>query len=211
MFVVYAPEGRQTIPMESLIPPVKPIGKVESAEAVGEEKFAADMPLESAARRAWLKHRALRAYRQQHQSERRQAAMEARGLMEPVETMIEEDMLLEAAWQRLEQARQPFALVVNRGASGRLTGVLHRKDFLGHVWRERRHMKVRVATVASVMQTPVLSCHLHAHVRYVALVMSRHGAEVMPVVTETDQVLGVVTAERVLQQLAQCGSLDIVV
>ena len=209
MFVVYTPEGRQSFPLETLIHPVEPVGKVEPVTAIRAEKFAADVPLASEARRAWLKHRALHAYRQQHQADRKWEAWLARGVMEPVEVTLTEDMLLASAWGRLDKAHQRCAVVLE--ARDQPVGLLCQKDFLGHVWQERRRMRVRTATVADIMRTPVLSCHLHVPIRYIALVMSRQNLEVMPVVTEADQVLGVVTAHRVMQQLAQCCSMEMIV
>lgn len=144
---------------------------------------------------------AAQAYREMlHLSPERGRVLHAFQLMTREVFTLRPDDTVEAAWQAL--AGRGFGQAPVQDATHRLVGLVTSRNLLTVVNVEGGELRdVLPQTVADIMTSPVVSADPVADIRRVARVMLEQHLPGMPVVSERDELVGIITRSDILRAL----------
>ncbi len=200
MFNIYSDGVRSfsgTLEHLAEVRPVERSGRI-GARAPGARRGSSDAATGAPAR---VTPGAVAAYREAIRRNEREPIVHAHQLMhEPVHTIRPEASLADA-WTRLcDEGVRQLPVV---GADGRLVGLLSERELLGRLGLEGDRLELAAdPTVAEAMRREVITAEPITDVRRIARVMADHAMTAMPIVTEDQELVGIVSRGDLLRAIA---------
>ncbi|QBZ83406.1 Magnesium transporter MgtE [Hydrogenovibrio crunogenus] len=209
MFIVYSPEGRNFIGDKQRMPGLRvepvnrvlPIGDSEMDEQLNlEEEYAS---VRGKSKEALAQYESV-----QHEKERKLVVKVSDIMVQPVIT-VTADLTLVEAWEMMRHSNIQHLPVVNESSA--LIGLISAHDILmrGIMDTEGNIEEIRDGTVADAMNEEVITTKVDTDIRRVAYVMSEYALGCLPIMSEVDTVIGIVTLSDIVRRLAEEPPLEI--
>lgn len=211
MFVVYSPEGRNYISAGQPLPDLK-VDRSQKVLAEGDSEMDQfTLPAKSREGRDPKSHNAIEQYQQVQSPTERQVVVKVAEIMSQPVMTIEQEATITQAWERMQQSNVHHLPVVNE--TGRLIGLLTHIEILQRVITNPKGMieEAMPETVADVMIREVITTKVETDIRKVAFVMSEYAVGCLPIMSEQEDVIGVVTLSDIVRRLAELPPLEIYV
>ncbi|MDG4812992.1 CBS domain-containing protein [Hydrogenovibrio sp. 3SP14C1] len=209
MFIVYSPEGRNFIGDKQRMPglkvdPVNRVLPIGDSEMDQQLNFEETYPSPQGASKS-----ALEQYESvQHEKERTLVVKVSDIMVQPVITVTADRSLVEA-WEIMRNSNIQHLPVVNESSD--LIGLISAHDILmrGIMDAEGNIEEIRDGNIADVMNEEVITTKVNTDIRRVAFVMSEYGLGCLPIMSEVDTVIGIVTLSDIVRRLAEQPPLEI--
>lgn len=148
---------------------------------------------------AFLQKEAVRAYRQMLPGDlERGPLIHAAQIMSQPVTVLRQDMPVAQAWKTLQERRVYQAPVIND--ANLLVGMVSEREMLTVIDLDGdRVLENLRRRVADVMTTPVVTAGPVTELRRIAAVMLEGGFSAVPIVSESEQIVGIVSRADVLR------------
>lgn len=203
MFIVYAPEGRSFIGQKpKLLPlrvgPVAPVNRVEEDVLDGENS---DFSLYNPIKKQQKSDLAVQAYKVNQTDKRRRVVVKVAEIMSSPVVLISDENSLEEAWLLMQEHKISYLPVVKEGV---LVGLCSQADLLGRVIvnKEGGLEGVKQETVGEVMHSQVVTTSGDTDIRHVAQVLSDYDIGALVIMSELNEVIGIVTEGDLVKRLA---------
>ena len=209
MFVVYSPEGRNHIASTHSLPELK-MSKTQHALAQGQsemDEFRLDDQYINQGQASF----ALQQYETvQHDHESKLVVKVHEIMSYPVTTILQSASLQEA-WQVMREAEINHLPV--KSEVGELVGVLSSETILTRaILNESGELEeIRAETVQQHMQDEVVTTKIEMDIRKVAYVMGYYHIDCLPIMSETDELVGIVTTSDIVKRVAEDPPLELYV
>ena len=210
MFIVYAPEGKSFIGQTPKAPPLRvgpvmPVNPVEEDVLDGEK---ADLKASYHAQKHQKSDSAVHAYEVNQADKRRRVVIKVAEIMSSPVVLISDESSLEEAWLLMQEHKISYLPVVK---SGTLVGLCSQADLLGRVIvsKEGGLEGVKQETVAEVMHAQVVTTSGETDIRHVAQVLSNYGVGALVIMSEFNEVIGIVTEGDLVKRLANNPPVEI--
>lgn len=208
MFVVYSPEGQNKISSTHSLPELK-MTKSQHALAEGKSEMDDFRLDEEYLKRSSGSPAALQQYETvQHDHEKKRVVKVHEIMSHPVES-IQEDVSLQDAWQLMHQHKVRHLPVKN--TLGELVGLISSHTVLARVIlaEDGALEEVRNETVADIMQDEVVTTKLDMDIRKVAYVMGFYHIDCLPIMSDTAELIGIVTTSDIVKRVAEEPPLEL--
>lgn len=209
MFIVYSPEGRNFIGDKQRMPGLR-VDPVNRVLPIGDSEMDQQLDLEEEFVQAKGKSKAaLEQYASvQHEKERKLVVKVSDIMVQPVITVTEDRSLVEA-WEMMRNSNIQHLPVVNESSA--LIGLISAHDILmrGIMDTEGNIEEIRDGTVADVMSREIITTKIDTDIRRVAYVMSEYALGCLPIMSEVDTVIGIVTLSDIVRRLAEEPPIEI--
>lgn len=210
MFIVYAPEGKSFIGQKPKTPPLRvgpvmPVNPVEEDVLDGEK---ADLKTPYHAQKHQKSDSAVHAYEVNQADKRRRVVVKVAEIMSSPVVLISDENSLEEAWLLMQEHKISYLPVVK---SGTLVGLCSQADLLGRVIVSKEGVLegVKQESVAEVMHAQVVTTSGDTDIRHVAQVLSDYDAGALVIMSEFNEVIGIVTEGDLVKRLANNPPVEI--
>ncbi|BCN93151.1 hypothetical protein THMIRHAM_09360 [Thiomicrorhabdus immobilis] len=207
MFIVYSPDGRSMIGAVQQLPalkvdPAQRINKIEEAELGA---LQVNVKSQQHGRK---ESTALNAYKKNQTKESGQIIVNVAEIMVSPVFTININSSIEEAWQ-LMQAKKIKHLPVLDNAE--LVGMCSQEDLLARmiVSKEGELEGVKQERVADVMQSGVVTTTIDTDIRHIAQALTGYQIDVLLIMSEYHQILGIVTESDLIRRLAKEPPIEI--
>ncbi|PLA74314.1 hypothetical protein CYQ88_06390 [Hydrogenovibrio sp. SC-1] len=204
MFIVYSPEGRNRVTAAQSFPELK-VDRTKETLALGESEMD-QMPLRAVQQRQGHSRSALKQYDAVQHPPRTPVVKIAEIMVAPVIT-IELTQSIDEAWALFENAKIHHLPVMDD--LGVLVGILTTFDLLTILFERGAGVATDQITVADWMKKEVVTTKVDTDIRRVAYVMSEYHLSCMPIMSEVDEVVGIVTQSDIVRRLGQAPPLEV--
>lgn len=203
MFIVYAPEGRSFIGQKPKLLPLK-IGPVASANRIEDDVLdgeKSDFTLSYPAKKQQKSDLAVHAYEANQTDKRRRVVVKVAEIMSSPVVLISDENSLEEAWLLMQEHKISYLPVIKGGL---LIGLCSQADLLGRVIvnKEGGLEGVKQETVGEVMHSQVVATSGDTDIRHVAQVLSDYDIGALVIMSELNDVIGIVTEGDLVKRLA---------
>lgn len=210
MFVVYSPEGRNYIPSGKNLPDLK-ADRVKQVLAEGEsemDQFHLDIQHPYGKQKPKV-HNALEQYHQVQSPHDRVVVVKAQEIMSQPVVRITPESSLDEAWLLMQKSRIHHLPVET--PTGQLVGVVTSTEILARVIVNQKGdiEQSMPEAVSDVMIEEVITTKGETDIRRVALVMSAYSISCLPIMSETEEVIGIVTLSDIVKRLSELPPLEI--
>lgn len=207
MFIVYSPEGQNSMGAAPLLPQLR-VDPAKKVVSVGESSLD---QLHTELDKQAVNQKPLQAYRRsmKHKSERKKLLRAGELMVQPV-IFVEEDWAIGRVWALMQQAQVHHFPVLQQG---RLIGLLTLHDILlcSIINSEGQIELTRAETVADIMQSQVVTTHPSMDIRRVADVMAQWRLGCMPIMSQQQELVGMITLSDIVKALAVDPPLELYV
>jgi acetoin utilization protein AcuB len=206
MFIVYSPEGRQRLPTQFERP--TRLRKVSATDAVAlNDIFLEHQHSDANTPKSLPLNPSINAYAQVQESSksRKQIIVKASQVMSHPVITLEQDASMEQAWLLMQKKGVRHILLLNQD---KLVGVVSDRD----LWQHHNLGDAWSTEPGSVMwhaQSKVITTHADADIRHIAWVMSEYRVGALPVITEDERLLGMITRTDLIVRLANQPPLEL--
>ncbi|BBP43290.1 CBS domain-containing protein [Thiosulfativibrio zosterae] len=202
MFMVYSPEGSNAVSPGQLhaalkVDPSKKVNPVQRSELEQMHLEAEDAAKKQLQNRAALKH-----YQStQNVDHERHIVVKAFEIMSQPVVTVDKRMSIADAWQFM-QAKKIHHLPVLENQQ--LIGLCSSSCILSRAILDKTGAleEIKNETVEQVMVKEVVTTHRNMDIRKIALVMSEYGFGCLPIMSETESILGIVTLSDIVRRVA---------
>jgi len=209
MFIVYSPEGRNFIGDKQKMPGLR-VDPVNKGLPIGDSEMDEQLHLEEEYAPAKGKSKAALAQYEsvQHEKERKLVVKVSDIMVQPVITITADRSLVDA-WGVMRHSNIQHLPVVNESSA--LIGLISAHDILmrGIIDTHGNIEEIRDGTVSDAMNEEVITTKVDTDIRRVAFVMSEYGLGCLPIMSEVDTVIGIVTLSDIVRRLAEQPPLEI--
>lgn len=204
MFIVYSPEGRNRVTAAQSFPGLK-VDRSKEALAVGESEMD-QLSLKPVQKRQERSQSALKQYDAVKNPPRTPVVKISEIMVAPVIT-IEQTQSIDDAWTLFENAKIHHLPVMDD--LGVLVGILTTFDLLSILFERGAGVATDQITVADWMKKEVVTTKVDTDIRRVAFVMSEYHLSCMPIMSEVDEVVAIVTQSDIVRRLGQSPPLEV--
>lgn len=205
MFIVYSPEGRNRVTAAQSFPKLK-VDRTKEALALGESEMD-QLHLNAVQSGKGHSQEALKQYESvQHQQPRSIVVKISEIMVEPVIT-ITPDQSISEAWQLMKNSKVNHLPVVD--LDGHLVGLITSYDLLYLSFEAEKPVVTDTLNVADWMKSEVVTTKGDTDIRKVAFVMSEYHLSCLPIMSEVDEVIGIVTQSDIVRRLGQAPPLEV--
>lgn len=208
MFIVYSPEGRSFIgAVQSL-----PVLKVDPAQRINkiEETELGALKVDVKAQQHTQKdsNAALRAYKKNQTKLPGQVIVNVSEIMTSPVFTININNSIEEAWHLMQAKKVKHLPVLN---NAELVGMCSQEDLLARiiVSKSGELEGVKQEQVGDVMQSGVVTTTLDTDIRHVAQALTGYQIDVLVIMSEYHQILGIVTESDLIRRLAKEPPIEI--
>lgn len=122
----------------------------------------------------------------------------AQQIMQTKVIRLKENDTVQAAWQLLRNHQIHQAPVLN--VKGELVGILHQDDLLDVLHLQLAEVVASTKSLVSeVMTTPVIAAHGETDIRQIASVMLQQGSGGVPIISESGQLIGIISRSDIVR------------
>ncbi|NCN43080.1 MAG: hypothetical protein CO158_00995 [Piscirickettsiaceae bacterium CG_4_9_14_3_um_filter_43_564] len=204
MFIVYSPEGRNRVTSAQGFPKLK-VDPTKETLALGESEMD-QLPLNPVQKREGRSQSALKQYQAVQHPPRTPVVKISEMMVSPVIT-IEQHQTIEDAWKLIKNAKIHHLPVLNE--DGRLVGLLTSHDLLSLKYEANPSVRDNEMIVSDWMKKEVVTTKADTDIRRVAYVMSEYNLSCLPIMSELDEVVGMVTQSDIVRRLGQSPPLEV--
>jgi acetoin utilization protein AcuB len=203
MFIVYAPEGRAFIGRKPKVPPLRidPMVPVHPIEEDVLDGIQANSNVTYPPQKHQKSELAVHAYEVTQEDKRRRVVVKVAEIMSAPVVLVTDENSLEEAWLLMQEHKISYLPVIKAGV---LVGLCSQVDLLGRVIVNKEGLLegVKQETVAEVMQSQVVTTSGDTDIRHIAQVLSDYDAGALVIMSESSEVVGIVTEGDLVKRLA---------
>lgn len=210
MFIVYSPEGRNRVTEAQGHPGLK-VDRTKETLSLGESEMD-QLPLKSMQQHKGQSHSqsqsqsALKEYQSVQQPPRTLVVKVSEIMVSPVITIAQNQTLAEA-WQLMKSAKISHLPVLNE--EGHLSGLLTSFDLLSFKFETNPDQTDDQFMVSDRMKAEVVTTKMDTDIRRVAYVMGEYHLSCLPIMSEVNEIVGIVTQSNIVQRLGQAPPLEV--
>ena len=214
MFIVYSPEGRNRVTAAQGHPGLK-VDPTKETLSLGDSEMD-QLPLKP-----------VQQHKGQSQSQSQSALKEYQSVQQPPRTLvvkvseimvfpvitIAQNQTLAEAWQLMKKSKIKHLPVLNE--AGHLSGLLTSFDLLSFKFETNPSPNPNPnqtddqVVVSDRMRTEVVTTKMDTDIRRVAYVMGEYHLSCLPIMSEVDEIVGIVTQSNIVQRLGQAPPLEV--
>ncbi|AHF02214.1 hypothetical protein THIAE_03670 [Thiomicrospira aerophila AL3] len=196
MFIVYSPEGRQSLATNFQRP--TSLRKVTPPSSAGLNDTFLSQDSDSAGM-STSAHPSIQAYRQTESSSgSRQVVVKASEIMSRPVITLPQTATMEQAWLLMQQKGVRHVLLMDQD---RWVGIISDRD----LWQHHNLDQAWSTEPGSVMrhaQQKLITTAMDADIRHIAWVMSEYRVGALPVISKDEKLVGIVTRTDLIVRLA---------
>lgn len=203
MFVVYSPDGRAAIGLSQALPSLK----VEPSKATNAPKKVALNPLreepEDAEKRFKAYNPAIAQYKNTLASEQdHHIVVKAKEIMTSPLITVSPDQSVEQVWALMNEHQIHHFPVLDGGV---LIGLCSSQCIFNEqlLVQPEQLETLKKQPVSTIMRQEVVTTHLETDIRKMAFVMSHYRLGCLPIMSDTGDLLGIVTLSDMVKRLAE--------
>lgn len=204
MFIVYSPEGRNRVTAAQGFPKLK-VDPTKETLALGESEMD-QLHLNPV---QWAKghsQEALKQYQSVQHRPRSPVVRISEIMVSPV-ISIEQDQSIAEAWHLMTTAKVNHLPVLD--LDGHLVGLITSYDLLYLSFEAEQPVVTDTLKVVDWMKSEVVTTKGDTDIRKVAFVMSEYHLSCLPIMSEVDEVIGIVTQSDIVRRLGQAPPLEV--
>lgn len=129
----------------------------------------------------------------------------AQDIMSAPVKQLESNVSIESAWETLEYEKIRHIPIQT---NGKLVGIISDRDILGAFKNTPETGSHKVALVHDIHQKKVLTAEAGTPIRDLAEAMTRHNIGCLPILSESGEILGIVTRSDILQAIIHQAPID---
>jgi CBS-domain-containing membrane protein len=135
------------------------------------------------------------------EDKRRRVVVKVAEIMSAPVVLVTDENSLEEAWLLMQEHKVKYLPVIRAGV---LVGLCSQVDLLGRVIVNKEGLLegVKQETVAEVMQSRVVTTNGDTDIRHIAQVLSDYDAGALVIMSESSEVVGIVTEGDLVKRLA---------